>query len=556
MIPAIGTLDIHGFLLVRKGSLQRNAGCQNALALPELLKKSGCKASHPAQANLSEIDYGFELINHYHFLPYLAICWRFWITLRQTGKFSNTARFVYLSSILERGFTSVKFGLSRLFLFLLFALICLPGCEQPQVKFIFSKKTNELIPEAAKPVKEALLEEFGNPLELTQLEGLPTKFGDVKGTVKSVEPTDNEQKLIRFQAAGLQSDYDKLQGLPLEWTSGKGQGHVSRIKAYQYESGTITVEKSDKIDPQPGDTFLIECVRLQFGRDLYNRHCMHCHGMSGEGTGPTSRYLNPPPRDFRLGIYKYTSTKPTMKAQVADLSRTVQEGIAGTYMPSFKLLTDDEVSAIVNYVIWLSIRGESEKRMTDELFLDYSKTAVAERTSEEGGETREEVMEELKEFIELDFPDTREFATSTVAEAWEEANLEDAIVIPKTPRVPDTAESRERGRLLYLSQKTKCASCHGPQGRGNGSATQDFWDNPATNEKYPERGLHDIWGNLLPPRNLHRGIYRGGRRPIDIYRRLSAGIKGTPMPAFGGSLSDQELWDMVNYVMSLPYSKN
>ncbi|WP_232100951.1 c-type cytochrome [Gimesia fumaroli] len=421
---------------------------------------------------------------------------------------------------------------------------------------MFSKKTNELIPEAAKPVKEALVKQFGNPFALTQFEGLPTNFGDIEGTVKTVEPSGADQPLIRFQVTGLSDAYDKLQGLPLEWTSGKGQGHFSRIKEYNFETGMIAVEKSEEIDPQPGDTFLVECVRLQFGRDLYNRHCMHCHGMSGEGTGPTSRYLNPPPRDFRLGIYKYTSTKSTSKAQEADLERTVKEGIAGTYMPSFKLLTEDEVSAIVNYVIWLSIRGETEKKLDDELFLDYSQEVYDERTSEEGGETREEVLEELKEFMELDFPDTLEFATESVSEAWEEANEEAALVIPKTPRVPDTLESRERGRILYLSQKTKCASCHGPQGRGNGTATQDFWTNPATNEKYKNRGLHDIWGNQLPPRDLHRGIYRGGRRPIDTYRRLAAGIKGTPMPAFGGSLSDEELWDLVNYVMSLPYDGN
>ncbi len=451
----------------------------------------------------------------------------------------------------------MRFGLSRLILLLLFPLISLPGCEQPQVDFVFSKKTNELVPDAAKPVKEALVRQFGNPFELTQFEELPTNFGDVEGTIKTVDAPSGESKLIRFQVEGLKDAYNKLQGLPLEWTSGKGQGQISRIKEYNYDTGTIAVEKTAEIDPQPGDTFLVECTRLQFGRDLYNRHCMHCHGMSGEGTGPTSRYLNPPPRDFRMGIYKYTSTKPTAKAQNADLERTVKEGIAGTYMPSFKLLTDDEVSAIVNYVVWLSIRGETEKKLVDELFLDYSKEAVAERTSEDGGETREEIDEELKEYMELDFPDTLEFATSSVAEAWEEANMEDAIVVPGVPRVPDSPESRERGRKLYLSDKTKCASCHGPQGRGNGTATQDFWTNPVTNEKYANRGLHDIWGNQLPPRDLHRGIYRGGRRPIDVYRRLYSGIKGTPMPAFGGNaLTDEERWDLVNYVMSLPYSSN
>jgi len=58
----------------------------------------------------------------------------------------------------------------------------------------------------------------------------------------------------------------------------------------------------------------------------------------------------------------------------------------------------------------------------------------------------------------------------------------------------------------------------------------------------------------LQPRNLTLGQYRGGRRPVDIFRRVYAGIKGTPMPAFGRTaLKDDEIWDVVNYVMSLPY---
>jgi mono/diheme cytochrome c family protein len=67
--------------------------------------------------------------------------------------------------------------------------------------------------------------------------------------------------------------------------------------------------------------------------------------------------------------------------------------------------------------------------------------------------------------------------------------------------------------------------------------------------------LHDEWGNQLKPRNLTLGQYRGGRRPVDLFRRVYAGIKGTPMPAFGGTaLKDNEIWDLVNYVMSLPYA--
>ena len=41
----------------------------------------------------------------------------------------------------------------------------------------------------------------------------------------------------------------------------------------------------------------------------------------------------------------------------------------------------------------------------------------------------------------------------------------------------------------------------------------------------------DDWGNPLRPANLNRGVYKGGRRPIDIYWRIAKGINGAQMPA-------------------------
>ncbi len=70
---------------------------------------------------------------------------------------------------------------------------------------------------------------------------------------------------------------------------------------------------------------------------------------------------------------------------------------------------------------------------------------------------------------------------------------------------------------------------------------------------YDTVGLHDHWGNPLPARDLTTGIYRGGRRPVDLFRRIYAGIKGTPMPVFGGKgLTDEQIWDIVNYVLTMP----
>ena len=57
----------------------------------------------------------------------------------------------------------------------------------------------------------------------------------------------------------------------------------------------------------------------------------------------------------------------------------------------------------------------------------------------------------------------------------------------------------------------------------------------------------------IPPRNLRQGIYRGGRRQLDVYYRIHAGINGATMPAAQGTVSPDEIWHIVNYVLSLPY---
>ena len=131
--------------------------------------------------------------------------------------------------------------------------------------------------------------------------------------------------------------------------------------------------------------------------------------------------------------------------------------------------------------------------------------------------------------------------------------------------------------------------CHGPTALGDGSEERlfDDWNKDkkfadiakkiadAENDRRPQGTLGDnsatcrpSWlpriSGLLPqqqiqPRNLRLGIYRGGRSPADLYRRIHAGINGTPMPGAGaapgnpGTLKPDEIWQIVDYVRSLPY---
>ena len=60
---------------------------------------------------------------------------------------------------------------------------------------------------------------------------------------------------------------------------------------------------------------------------------------------------------------------------------------------------------------------------------------------------------------------------------------------------------------------------------------------------------------LIPerPANLNRGVYKGGRRPIDLYWRIAKGINGAKMPAHYPTIEPERIWDLVNFVLELPY---
>ena len=63
----------------------------------------------------------------------------------------------------------------------------------------------------------------------------------------------------------------------------------------------------------------------------------------------------------------------------------------------------------------------------------------------------------------------------------------------------------------------------------------------------------DDWGNPIRPANLNRGVYKGGRRPLDLYWRISKGIMGANMPPAPGFSDPNKIWDLVNFVLTLPY---
>jgi mono/diheme cytochrome c family protein len=174
---------------------------------------------------------------------------------------------------------------------------------------------------------------------------------------------------------------------------------------------------------------------------LYRKHCVVCHGISGDGAGPNAAVLYPYPRDFRKGVFKYTSTPSGEEPVRADLERTVRRGLPGTAMPSFDGLTDQEVDALVEYVQYLSLRGETELELL-------------------------QVVVDLGDYP-VDLSTVTEDIVVPLAGRW--AAAVPLVIAPPPPPPTDTREQIEasiaRGRELYLSQRARCAECHGPADR-------------------------------------------------------------------------------------------
>ena len=96
------------------------------------------------------------------------------------------------------------------------------------------------------------------------------------------------------------------------------------------------------------------------GRQVYERYCIQCHGDRADGAGEVARWSQPKPRDFRQGVFKFTSTPYGSLPTTADLDRVIQNGLYGTRMPPFAALTTRERRDVIAFLQTLSPRWRTE----------------------------------------------------------------------------------------------------------------------------------------------------------------------------------------------------
>ena len=79
--------------------------------------------------------------------------------------------------------------------------------------------------------------------------------------------------------------------------------------------------------------------------ETYKSLCERCHGEKGDGEGKVAWYLDPSPRDLTKAAFMNSKPRERFVA-------SIQEGVAGTSMPSWKsALKPEQVDAVLSYAL-------------------------------------------------------------------------------------------------------------------------------------------------------------------------------------------------------------
>ena len=315
--------------------------------------------------------------------------------------------------------------------------------ESSALKALFSFKAGVVIPLYPNPEGLAFAERTdGTPaLEVKSLPEPYDKLATWKGkTLTILAPTEELRGLVAY-----------IQKL--------GTNRGAWREAFEPQTLSASVMAIPQTDDQ-----------VAHGRAVYERRCVGCHGVKGDGNGPAATFLDPRPRNFTLGAFKFRSTPSGSLPTDGDLYRTLTRGVRWTAMPTWHELPEKDRIAVITFI-------------------------------------------------------------KTFSSRWKEEKPEPPIPIGEPPKA--TPELLAKGKELYA--QAKCWQCHGNGGKGDGPSAEE---------------LKDDLGFRIRPADFTKGQFKGGGDVRDIFRAMTTGLDGTPMPSFADSMKEDERWAISYYVLS------
>jgi cytochrome c oxidase cbb3-type subunit I/II len=266
---------------------------------------------------------------------------------------------------------------------------------------------------------------------------------------------------------------------------------LEALVAYVQKLGMNRGKWRDLFEPQQLEvmdaTFPRSEEWILHGKEVYERRCLGCHGVNGDGNGPASTFLfNQRARNFNAAVFKFRLTSDPLPTD-GDLLRTITRGVRGTAMPAWYELSLNDRLAVIQYIKFVLAVDRSDPEAPYAFFIEEPPGAPL------------------------------------------------YIPAPPTPSEAMLARGKE------VWQVAKCWECHGQTGMGDG-------------EKAAE--LRDDLGFPIVPADLTSGQFKSGPAVTDIFRTMTTGLSGTPMPSYRDALPEEDRWALSYYVLSLSSYKD
>ncbi len=276
--------------------------------------------------------------------------------------------------------------------------------------------------------------------------------------------------------------------------------------------------------PTPSDIARPLSEKEEAGRQIYmGNGCMYCHSQYVRPQDWTAAGGGKALRVAQAGDYVYQKTMLLGTERTGpDLS---QEGgvhpddwhkahfqnpryvSPNSIMPQFSYLTADELDKLTAYVQSL---GQKEADVRSGVQASNKKELIDSLKGQGGAQGQS--------------PDTAyaqthlDYLKTLVPQTW--VNTHSAV--------PPTQRSLLHGKQIYL---TNCIGCHGVEGNGNGPAAQYLEPKPFN------------FTNAEVQKQHSEGQY---------YHFLLFGLPGSAMPAWGDYLTVQDIWDVINFLRTIP----
>jgi cbb3-type cytochrome c oxidase subunit II len=103
--------------------------------------------------------------------------------------------------------------------------------------------------------------------------------------------------------------------------------------------GDYVLSLANTPELRPGEQWAPQDTLLLAGQRIFDTHCTRCHGENGAGDGPDSRQYQPRPANFQQ-----------IKSSYLGASDVIHNGVPGSGMPAWPLLTPQEIQAVTCYL--------------------------------------------------------------------------------------------------------------------------------------------------------------------------------------------------------------